>query len=106
MLELKDENFDSALKEHELLIVDVYADWCGSCRLFAPHFEAVATANPKYGFAKINGEANPAFLERVNVDNLPFVAVFFKGQFVGGKNTTKREALEEMLHVISEKLGA
>lgn len=104
--ELTDKNFKSEVTRNTLSIVDIYASWCGSCRLFAPVFQEVAAAHPEFKFYKIEAEQNPEFRASIPIDNLPFVAVFQNGEYVGGQTTSKREALEEMIQIVKEKAGA
>ena len=101
--ELTDSSYQETLQKTEFSIVDVYAAWCGSCRMFAPAFGEVADKNPDFGFFKIDGEKNPQFCEQVPIDNLPFVAVFHNGTFVGGQSTSKKEALEEIVDLIRNR---
>jgi thioredoxin 1 len=101
--EIQDTDFTEALKTKEFSLVDVYASWCGSCRMFAPVFHEIADRNPDLGFFKIDGEKNPKFCEQVPIDNLPFVAVFHNGKFVGGQSTSKRDALEEIVGMIRSR---
>ncbi len=101
--ELNDQNYQSTLAQTDVALVDIYASWCGSCRLFAPHFEEAAKTHPEFQFFKIEAEANPTFRATIPVDNLPYVAVFHQGNFVGGQSTSKKEGLEEMIQVIKEK---
>ncbi len=105
--ELNDSNFETLLSADDIAIVDLYAKWCGACRLFAPDYEAVALQYPQYKFYKIEAEENPKFrnVKKVSVDNLPFIAVFQRGEYVGGKSLTKKESLLEMLNVIGQKAG-
>jgi len=98
--EITDATFHESIQAKEFSLVDVYASWCGSCRMFAPHFDEVAGKNPDIGFLKIDGEKNPEFCDLVPIDNLPFVAVFHHGKFVGGQSTNKKEALEEIVGMI------
>lgn len=104
--ELFDADFKASIKNQKLSIVDVYATWCGSCKLFAPEFEAIAAQFPQYSFFKIEAEKNPEFAATLDMDNLPFIAVYHEGEFVGGKSTSKRQVLEEMIAKIQSKLGA
>ena len=92
------------IKAHDVSIVDIYATWCGTCRLLAPQYEQVAKDYPHFKFFKIDGEKYSDFSSTLPVDNLPYIAVFHKGEFVGGKTLSKKEALVEMLQVISEKV--
>ena len=36
------ENFQKEVLEAELAVVDFWASWCGSCKMFGPIFEDVA----------------------------------------------------------------
>lgn len=105
LTELTDQDFTAQISQSEIAVVDIYASWCGSCRLFAPAFMATAADYPGFKFFKIEAEANPKFREGLPIDNLPYVAVFHRGQFVGGKSVSKKEGLVEMLQVIQQKVG-
>ncbi len=102
--EINDSNFEASLAAREFCVVDVFASWCGSCRMLAPTFAEIAAANQNVAaFYKIDGEENPKFCDVVPIDNLPFIAVFHNGKYVGGKSLTKREALEEIVAMIPKR---
>jgi thiol-disulfide isomerase/thioredoxin len=57
--ELTDATFKAALDAAPLAFVDLYASWCGPCRLFSPLFDQVAARHPQAKFFKIDGDLNP-----------------------------------------------
>jgi thioredoxin 1 len=87
------------LKTHERVIVKFYADWCGSCKLFAPKFRRLSDQENYSGilFLDINAEENPEARKLAGVDNLPFFAGFKNGVLVEGVSTSKEEAVTALL---------
>lgn len=99
-----DSNFKTLLESNENVVVKYYADWCGSCKLFAPKFRRLSE-NEAYinvVFLDVNAEENPEARKLANVDNLPFFATFKNGQLVDASATSKEEKVTEMI----EKLKA
>lgn len=94
-----DNNFKAELDNHDRVIVKYYADWCGSCKLFAPKFRRLSDDERFTGihFLDINAEENPEARKIAGVDNLPFFATFHKGQLVTGQATSKEEQVVAML---------
>ncbi|KAM6407663.1 protein disulfide-isomerase A2 [Rhynochetos jubatus] len=58
VLVLHEHNFDRALSEHPLLLVEFYAPWCGHCQRLAPAFAKAAAA--------LRNESVPAWLGKVD----------------------------------------
>jgi thioredoxin 1 len=100
--ELTDADFRSTLEKTPLAFVDVYASWCGPCRLFSPLFDEIAAKHPKAVFFKIDGDLNPECRTDITISNLPYVAVYKHGKFVEGISTTTEEGFEEFV----TKMGA
>jgi thiol-disulfide isomerase/thioredoxin len=99
VLTVNDSNFASQLANNNIVVVKYYADWCGSCKLFAPKFNRIAKEE-QYGgiaFLDVNAEENPAARKAAGVDNLPFLAVFKDGKLVEGAATSKEEYLRKMI---------
>jgi thioredoxin 1 len=96
---INDAQLGEALSGEAGTIVKFYADWCGSCKLFAPKFKRVATASEPTGirFIEINAEHNPEARKLAGVTNLPYLASFKKGVLVEGASTNKEEILMGML---------
>ena len=99
-VELKtDENFNKAISENEKVVVKYYADWCGSCRLFAPKFRRLSD-DDEYSditFLDVNAEKSPDARKIAGVTNLPFFAAFKNGELVNGIATSKEESVVELI---------
>lgn len=103
VLAVTDQEFQDSLKQNDKVIVKYYADWCGSCRLFAPKFRRLAGEEQYSGitFLDVNAEKSPEARKAAGVSNLPFFAVFEKGELKDGLATNKEDVVRELLGRLS-----
>ena len=94
--ELTDQDFQKEISRQKLAFVDIYASWCGPCKLFSPIFDQVSTTSP-HAFFKIDGDLNPQCRSEMRIDNLPFVAAFRDGKFIKGVSTSTEAGLKEFI---------
>jgi len=79
---LRTDTFDKHASRNDLpLVVDVWAPWCGPCRMMAPHFEEAARRYSQQArFAKINSDEEPNLSARFGIRGIPTLLVFRNGQ--------------------------
>ena len=84
VVEVSDATFKSDIEQHQgLAMVDLWAEWCGPCRMFAPIVEALATEyEGKLKVAKLDVDANPETAQRFNVRSIPTMLFFRDGKVV------------------------
>lgn len=69
------ENFKSEIEDFSgLAVIDLYADWCGPCRMLAPVLSELETEYPEVKFCKINVDDEPDLAKLFNVSSIPMVA--------------------------------
>ena len=78
-IELNEQNFSNFIQNSDLpILIDLWADWCGPCKMMAPHFASVAKQNPQVVFAKIDTEANPRLSSAFHVRSIPTLVLMNK----------------------------
>lgn len=83
MLVLTSENFAREVEAHKgLVVIDLYADWCGPCRMLAPVLAELEGAYPGVKFCKINVDNERALAEQFKVQSIPMVAFVKDNTFV------------------------
>lgn len=100
----EDQEFLISLNNHDKVIVKYFADWCGSCRLFAPKYKRLSNDARFEGvtFLEVNAEHSPDARNLGKVDSLPYFATFSNGQFTEGKATSKEEEVLEMIENLKD----
>ena len=78
-IELNEQNFSNFVTHSDLpILIDLWAEWCGPCKMMAPHFAEVAKKNPHVVFAKIDTEANPRLSSAFNIRSIPTLVLMNK----------------------------
>jgi len=105
LIAANDQNFQALLETHDQVLIKFYADWCGNCKLIAPKIRRMSE-DPVYShltILDINAEENPNIRKLAGVDNLPYFALFHKGELVAGSAASKIEFVQQL---VNQKLPA
>jgi len=83
-LEITDSNFDEiVLKADKPVILDLWAAWCGPCRLVGPIIEEIGKDyDGKAVVGKLDVDGNPHTTTRFGVRSIPTILFFKGGQVV------------------------
>jgi thioredoxin 1 len=73
------EEFETVLDEHDVVLVDFYADWCGPCEMLEPTVETLADDSPA-AVAKVDIDANRGIAQRENVQGVPTLQLYAGGE--------------------------
>ncbi|KAG7335964.1 hypothetical protein KOW79_000657 [Hemibagrus wyckioides] len=80
VLELGDADFERRVAEHETLLVEFFAPWCGHCKRLAPEYEAAATRlKGKVPLVKVDCTTNSETCEKFGVNGYPTLKIFRNG---------------------------
>ncbi|MBB4821293.1 thioredoxin 2 [Pseudomonas alcaligenes] len=77
--DLNEAGFAKQLRGDLPLLVDVWADWCGPCKAFAPTYQqAAAQLHGRCRLGKLDSEANRQLAGQLNIRSIPTL-ILFKG---------------------------
>ena len=94
IVHVTDASFDEqVLKSPQPVLLDVWAEWCGPCKMIAPILDEIATEYAgKVTVAKINVDENPKTPMKFSVRGIPTLILFKDGKAEGQKIGAVRKA--------------
>ncbi len=81
---ITEQNFEQEVLQSNIpVLIDLWAVWCGPCRILSPIVEEIAKAyEGKIKVGKINVDENPDITRRYDVVSIPTLILFKNGQMV------------------------
>lgn len=99
--ELKHGDYASQIKGDLPLLVDVWAEWCGPCKSFAPVFEQAASRLAgRCRLAKLDSDAHAQLSNQLAIRSIPSLILFKNGREVARQSGAM--PLQQLLKWLAE----
>lgn len=83
LVEAGDRTFDAVVDTPLLVVLDLWAPWCGPCRMIAPILDKISAEYAgRAKVVKVNVDDNPVVSQRFGVQSIPLVVLLKDGQSV------------------------
>jgi thioredoxin 1 len=84
LLEIKDDNFEAEVLKSDIpVLVDIWAPWCGPCRIVGPIIEELANEYAgKMKVGKLNVDENSETAMKYQIQSIPTILIFKGGNEV------------------------
>ncbi len=82
--DVSDQSFENeVIKSSQPVLLDLWAPWCGPCRMVAPVIDGLAEKyNGKVKFCRLNVDENPQTAAKYRVMSIPTLMFFKNGEAV------------------------
>ncbi|MBO5879013.1 MAG: thioredoxin [Clostridia bacterium] len=100
MTALTKENFKFEVEEYKgLVVIDLWATWCGPCVMLAPRIEELEREMPDVKFCKIDVDDQRELAMQFKVESIPMIAVVKDNTFLDfSVGYVPKERLEKMIN--------
>jgi thioredoxin len=100
--------FRSEVLESEIpVLVDLWAEWCGPCRMVGPIVEELASDYAgRLKVAKVDVDAEPELAQAFGVASIPTILLIKDGQVVASAIGARPKAQLQMALALDEHLPA
>ena len=86
------------------VVVDVWAPWCGPCRVMAPEYEKAAQATePRARFLKLNSDNEQELSARLGIRGIPTMLVYRDGKEIA--RTSGARPARDIIGWIDQAIG-
>jgi|LauGreDrversion4_2_1035121.scaffolds.fasta_scaffold365928_2 thioredoxin 1 len=103
--QLNSENFKT-FTENEFSLVDVWAPWCGPCKLIAPMIDQISSEYVgQLSVGKLNADDNTDLVKELGIRNIPTLLFYKNGELITDSEgnavklvgNVKKETLKEVI---------
>ena len=71
---------ENMIKEHDMVVVDFWTEWCPPCKRMEPVFEKMAGKYDGAIFLRVNTDENPEMAMKLNTTAIPTFIIFKDGK--------------------------
>lgn len=83
LVDAGDDTFDAAVATKTLVVVDLWAPWCGPCRMVAPVLESLSREMAgRVKIVKVNVDHSPQIAQRYRAQSIPMLLIMDAGEVV------------------------
>lgn len=75
------ENLNSTLEQNSKILVDVWAEWCGPCKMMLPVLEEVANSTD-VKIIKVDADTNKDILDFYQIKSIPTLLYYSNGKLI------------------------
>ena len=99
---LNNQQFNQAMNEKKVILVDYWAPWCSYCRRIAPAYEKIAEEQGgRLIVAKVNIDEEPLLAQQQNIEVIPTLILYKDGKLVDSVVApTSKAAIETFIQKI------
>ncbi|WP_222913282.1 thioredoxin family protein [Natrinema sp. SYSU A 869] len=92
------DHFDEVINDHDVVLVDCYADWCGPCQILEPTIETLA-AETDAAVATVDVDRHQRLAQQLGARGVPTLVLYADGEpverMVGAQDCATLERLVE-----------
>ena len=98
--ELNDSNYTEFTTKHDFVLVDVWAEWCGPCRVISPIIDQLSVEyQGKLSVGKLNADDSREIVQELKVRSIPSIILYKDGEIVDKSvGSVTKESLVEMIN--------
>lgn len=96
---LNDDNFSETIKNNQLVLVDVFAKWCGPCKTISPIIDELSNEfDNNVIISKVDADESRNTVTELGVRSIPAIFLYKNGEIVDrSTGMTSKENLKQMI---------
>ena len=94
-IDIKADNLNETIEKNDVVLIELFAPWCGHCRQYTPVFKKVSDEVEGVVFGLVNCDENKSISKNLGIAGVP-TTIGYKG----GKEVTRKAG-----GMSEEKLG-
>jgi thioredoxin 1 len=100
-VDITGEQFASTVEDNDIVLVDFWAEWCGTCKQFGPTYSAISEKHPDVVFSKVDTEAEQQLAAEAGITSIPTLMAFRDGILVFSQpGALPPAALDELITAV------
>ena len=82
VLDLTDLTWHDVIKNNRHVLVDVWTEWCGPCKMMSPIVEELADDNPGLVVGKVDADQHAEMVQQFAIKSVPTLLFFRDSELV------------------------
>lgn len=78
------DQLNETTQNNETVLIDIWAAWCGPCKMIAPVVDEIANEKANVKVVKIDADTNPEIMAKYGVRSIPTL-LYFKNNVLKDK---------------------